>query len=141
MKFTTRVTGILLTLMILIGIFSITAAADGAIYAGIGFVTASGLNLRQQPNTNAAVLATARSGECIVVLDQEGDWYHVLYNLQEGYMSAEYLSVSAIENAELGYGKVTGSSVNLRSGPSTSHNRVGTAGYGDKCYIIGLNQG
>lgn len=141
MKFTTRVTGILLTLMILIGIFSITAAADGAIYAGIGFVNASGLNLRQQPDTGSAVLATARSGECIVVLDQEGDWYHVLYNLQEGYMSAEYLSVSAIENAELGYGKVTGSSVNLRSGPSTSHNRVGTASYGDKCYIIGLNQG
>ena len=141
MKFTTRVTGILLTLTILIGIFSITAAADGTIYSGIGFVTASGLNLRQQPDTGSAVLATARSAECIVVLGQEGDWYHVLYNLQEGYMSAEYLSVSAVENAELGYGKVIGSSVNLRSGPSTSHNRVGTASYGDKCYIIGLNQG
>ena len=96
MKFTTRVTGILLTLTILIGIFSITAAADGTIYSGIGFVNASGLNLRQQPDTGSAVLATARSGECIVVLGQEGDWYHVLYNLQEGYMSAEYLSVSAV---------------------------------------------
>ena len=46
-----------------------------------------------------------------------------------------------MENAELGYGTVTGSGVNLRSGPSTSHARVGTASYGDKCYIIGLNQG
>ena len=141
MKFTTRAAGILMALMILTGIFSITAAAEGTMYSGIGFVNASGLNLRQQPDTGSAVIATANSGECIVVLDQVGQWYHVLYNLQEGYMSAEFLKVAAAENAELGYGKVIGTSVNLRSGPDTSYNRVGTASLGEKCYIIGLNNG
>lgn len=141
MKFSTRVMALAVTLMILISTFSITALAEGNLVYGIGFVKATSLNLRQQPSTDSPILATACSGECVVVLGQENGWYRVNYNLQEGYMSADYLTVSTVENAELGYGTVTGSGVNLRSGPSTSHARVGTASYGDKCYIIGLNQG
>ena len=141
MKFSTRVMALAVTLMILISTFSITALAEGNLVYGIGFVKATSLNLRQQPSTDSPILATAYSGECVVILGQENGWYRVNYNLQEGYMSADYLTVSTVENAELGYGTVTGSGVNLRSGPSTSHARVGTASYGDKCYIIGLNQG
>ena len=141
MKFSTRVMALAVTLMILISTLSITALAEGNLVYGIGFVKATSLNLRQQPSTDSPILATAYSGECVVVLGQEDGWYRVNYNLQEGYMSADYLTVSTVENAELGYGLVTGSGVNLRSGPSTSHARVGTASYGDKCYIIGLNQG
>ena len=131
----------LLALTILCTAFSINVSADSPLVYGIGFVKATSLNLRQQPSTDSPILATAYSGECVVVLGQENGWYRVNYNLQEGYMSADYLTVSTVENAELGYGTVTGSGVNLRSGPSTSHARVGTASYGDKCYIIGLNQG
>ena len=141
MKFSTRVMALAVTLMILISTFSITALAEGNLVSGIGFVKATNLNLRQQPSTDSPILATACSGECVVILGQENGWYRVNYNLQEGYMSADYLTVSTVENAELGYGTVTGSGVNLRSGPSTSHSKVGTASYGDKCYIIGLNQG
>jgi cell wall-associated NlpC family hydrolase len=56
-------------------------------------------------------------------------------------MHEDYLDVLTAENAELGYGKVTGSNVNLRSGPSTSYRKVATASKGDKAYIIGLNKG
>ena len=141
MKFSTRVMALAVTLMILISTLSITALAEGNLVSGIGFVKATSLNLRQQPSADSPILATACSGECVVILGQENGWYRVNYNLQEGYMSADYLTVSAVENAELGYGIVTGSGVNLRSGPGTSHSKVGTASYGDKCYIIGLNQG
>lgn len=142
MKFPTRVAALAVTLLFLIGSLSITASADsGSMVYGIGFVNASGLNLRQQPSIGSPILATANSGECVVVLGVEGDWFHVNYNLQEGYMSAGYLTVSTVENAELGYGAVTGSGVNLRSGPGTSYPAVGTVSYGEKCCIIGLNQG
>ena len=141
MKFSTRVMALAVTLMILISTLSITALAEGNLVYGIGFVKATSLNLRQQPSTDSPILATACSGECVVILGQENGWYRVNYNLQEGYMSADYLTVSTVENAELGYGTVTGSGVNLRSGPGTSHAKVGTASHGDKCYIIGLNQG
>ena len=141
MKFSTRATAMLLALTILCTTFSINVSADSPLVYGIGFVNASGLNLRSQPSTGSSVLATANSGECVVVLGQEDGWYRVNYNLQEGYMSADFLSVSTAENAELGYGIVTGSGVNLRSGPSTSHSKVGTASNGDRLYIIGANQG
>ena len=114
MKFSTRATAMLLALTILCTAFSINVSADSPLVYGIGFVNASGLNLRSQPSTGSSVLATANSGECVVVLGQEDGWYRVNYNLQEGYMSADFLSVSTAENAELGYGIVTGSGVNLR---------------------------
>lgn len=136
-----RVCSLLLALMLLIGLFPATALAEGSLLYGIGFVNANGLNLRQMPSTDCAVLATANSGDCVVVLGQEGDWFHVNYNLLDGYMNAAYLNVSTAENAELGYGRVTGSSVNLRSGPDTSYPQVGTVNAGDSCYIIGLNNG
>lgn len=142
MKFSTRAAALVAALMIFIGSFIPTASAEETnLVYGIGFVNASGLNLRQSPDTSAPVLTTANSGECIVVLGLENGWYHVNYNLQDGYMSADYLSVAIAENAELGYGTVSGSGVNLRSGPDTGYNRVATASYGEKCYIIGLNQG
>ena len=141
MKFSTRVTALTVTLMILLCTLFITAFAEGSIVYGIGFVNASGLNLRSQPSTDSSILATANSGECVVVLEQTDGWYRVNYNLREGYMSADYLTVSTVENAELGYGIVTGSGVNLRSGPGTSHPSVCTVSNGEKCYIIGLNQG
>ena len=116
-------------------------ADDNGLVYGIGFVNATGLNLRQSPDTGSQVLTTANSGECIVVLGSENGWYKVSYNLQVGYMSADYINVATAENAELGYGVVTGSGVNLRSGPDTSYNRVAVASQGDKCYIIGVNNG
>lgn len=142
MKFSARVTALAVTLMIVMSVFAVSASADsGELVYGIGFVNASGLNLRQQPTTGSSILATANSGECVVVLGLENGWYHVNYNLTEGYMSAEYLSVATAENAELGYGTVNGTGVNLRTGPGTSYNRIATASYGEKCYIIGVNQG
>lgn len=142
MKFSMRVISLCLTLMLVFGLVSVPASAEnGSILYGIGFVNATGLNLRQQPDTGSAVLATANSRECVVILAQEGDWYHVIYNLQDGYMSAEFLTVSTVENAELGYGKVIGASVNLRSGPDTSYPKIGTATMDERCYILGLNQG
>lgn len=142
MNFLKRATGWIVALVILSSIFSLSVYADySATVYGIGFVNATGLNLRQQPGTDSAILGTANQGECIVVLGQENGWYHVLYNLQEGYMSADFLKVSTAENAELGYGSVTGSSVNLRTGPDTSYPIVGAASYGERLYIIGLNQG
>ena len=142
MKFSTRAAALTAALMIFSSSFSMKAHADdnGLVY-GIGFVNATGLNLRQSPDTGSQVLTTANSGECIVVLGSENGWYKVSYNLQIGYMSADYINVAAAENAELGYGVVTGSGVNLRSGPDTSYNRVATASQGEKCYIIGVNSG
>lgn len=142
MKLTRRIVTLALTLVLLAGVLTVPTFAAGYQMYGIGFVTATSLRLRQEPNTTSKILATAPRDECVVIISKAGQWYKVNYNLQEGYMHADYLNVKTARNAELGYGKVTGSSVNLRSGPGTSYAVVGSVKKGDtSCYIIGLNNG
>ncbi len=112
---------------------------SGEMY-GIAFVTGSGLRLRSAASTSSKTLDSAAKKEVVVVLSKHGDWYKVSYDLKIGYMSGHYLDVRTTGNAELGYGKFTGS-VNVRSGPSTSYAKVTQGSYGEKAYIIGINNG
>ena len=141
MKITQRMITLVLAMVLMIGSLSITASAASATMYGIGFVNASSLRLRAEANTTSSTIDTASSNECVVVISKSGEWYKVNYNLQVGYMHESYLNVATKENAELGYGKITGSGVNLRSGPSTSYSVTAVGAQGDKCYSIGLNEG
>lgn len=141
MKFTHRILSLALTAVLTLGSLALTASADGNTMYGIGFVTASSLRLRSSNSTNSSTLDMAPRNDCVVVIGKNGDWYKVNYNLQIGYMHKDYLSVLTKENAELGYGKINGTRVNMRSGPSTSHGIVAVTQFGGKCYIIGLNDG
>lgn len=141
MKIIQRITPLALAVVLLLSSLPFTASAAGTTMQGIGFVTATSLRLRADASGSSATLDTAPRDECVVVVSKSGEWYHVIYNLQEGYMHEDYLSVSTRENAELGYGRITGSSVNLRTGPSTSYSVAAVSARGDKCYIIGLNSG
>ena len=120
---------------------STSSTSSKDIKYGIGFVTGSGLRLRSEMSTSAKTLATASKGEVVVIISKHGDWYKVIYDLQEGYMHKDYLDVSKVENAELGYGKVTASAVKVRSGAGTSYSEINKAKRGEKAYIVGLNNG
>ena len=141
MKRTTRIASIVLAVILLISSISIVAYAQTEIKTGVAFVDASALNFRSGPDTSYSSMGTASRNEVVVVLEKTGNWYMVIYNLKEGYMSADYLDVQTRENVELGYGKINSSCVNLRSGPSTGHAIVTQAYQGDKAYIIGVNNG
>ena len=141
MKITRKISILVLSLTMLIGSLAIPASAAERTMYGIGFVNASSLRLRSEASTNASIAATATRGECVVVISKSGDWYKVSYNLQEGYMHKAYLDVATKENAELGYGQITGNGVNLRSGPATTYSVTAVSAKNDKCYIIGLNEG
>ena len=141
MRSSIRIISMVLAIILAVTCLSICVSAAGDVKSGIGFVTASALRLRSEPNTDCETLDVAKNGEVVVVVDQIGDWYKVIYNLQDGYMHSDYLSVLDRENAELGYGSVNGSYVNLRTGPDTSYRAVSQANVGDKVYIIGLNCG
>ena len=141
MKISKRIVSLMLVMVLCFGILPISTFAAGNIMYGIGFVNADTLRLRSQPNATSKILDTAQDKECVVVISKSGDWYQVNYNLQIGYMHKDYLKVLTRENAELGYGEVNTANVNMRSGPSTTYNRTCVAAKGDKCYILGLNQG
>ncbi len=141
MKFTRRIVSMMLAVLLIGSIMTISAfAADpGGKKTGVAFVTASSLRLRKAPSTKSATLDYAYRNEVVVTLGKTGDWYHVIYNLQEGYMHKDYLEVVRVENVELGYGRVNATYVNMRSGPSTSYKSLGKSMPGDLAYIIGIS--
>ena len=141
MKSIQRIFTLVLVLALMVSAVTFTASAAENLVYGIGFVTASSLRLRSEPNSSSAILDTAPANECVVVLEKSGQWYKVNYNLREGYMHEDYLTVASRENAELGTGRITGQSVNLRSGPSTSHSVAAVSSKNDTCYILGINDG
>ena len=141
MNFTKRLINLMLTTVLFICCCAVSASAAGETVHGIGFVNTNTLRLRSDSTINSKILDTAPKSDCVVVLSRNGDWYKVNYNLQEGYMHKSYLNVLTRENAELGYGKVNGSGVNIRSGAGTSYRSVAVASKDSKCYILGLNDG
>ena len=141
MKMIRKITTLVLAAALMLSSLTITASAAETIMHGIGFVTASSLRLRAEANSRSAILDTAPKNDCVVIISKSGEWYKVNYNLQEGYMHEDYLAVSTKENAELGYGKITGKSVNLRTGPATTYSVSAVSSQSEKCYIIGLNNG
>ena len=141
MKFTRRFFSLVLAVILILGAMPMQAHAKGTIMYGIGFTTGSDLRLRQQPSTSSNTLDVSPKNEVVVVLGKSGDWYHVIYNLTEGYMHKNYVSVQTTQNAELGYGKINGTNVNMRTGPGTNYSAVTQGNTGDKVYILGISGG
>ena len=141
MKFTRRALALVLAMALLICAVPIRTSAKGTIMYGIGFTTGSDLRLRQQPSTGSKILDVSPKNEVVVVIGKTGDWYHVIYNLTIGYMHKNYVSVQTTQNAELGYGKVNGTNVNMRTGPGTNYSAVTQGNTGDKVYILGISGG
>ena len=141
MKFPKRLLCLVLTAVTLISVMGLSASASGKVMEGIGFVTATSLRLRKEPNTSSQIVDTAYLNECVVIAGKTGDWYQVIYNLQEGYMHKDHLRVLSKENAELGNGKVSATDVNLRTGPGTGFPIAARANKDDKVYILGINDG
>ena len=140
MKALQRIVSLVLTIFLFVSTVSVTAfAAERQIKTGVAFVTASSLRLRSGPGSNYATTGYAGKDEVVVLLEKSGEWYKVNYNLKVGYMHSKYLDAAAVENAELGYGKVNGSGVHVRSGPGTGYSSLTKAGLNDRVYIIGIN--
>ena len=142
MNFLKHFLRISLLLLVLFSVFSISAlAADpGHIKTGIAFVDADALRLRASPSTSSKTLDYAQDREVVVLLGKTGSWYHVLFNLTEGYMHQSYLDVSTVMDVELGIGKVNHQGVNMRTGPGTQYRSIAKSDQNDSAYIIGFNK-
>lgn len=141
MKRFIRIVSMALALVLFVGSIPMNAFAAGDVKYGLAYVNATKLRLRSQASTSSDILDTATTAEVVVVISKHGDWYKVIYNLQEGYMHSDYLIVKTEADAELGYGRFNGSSVNVRSGAGTSNAAVTRGNKGDKAYILGIDDG
>lgn len=140
MKLFSRALTVLLMIFLIGGMTQISAnAKSGPITTHIGTVDASSLRLRSKPSTTGQILDTAPRGDYVIITGRSGQWYKVVYDLTTGFMHQDYIKTYTTRNVELGYGRVTGDGVNIRSGPSTSHAVIAQANTGHRAYIIGFN--
>ncbi len=100
--------------------------------AASGTITGSVVNVRSGPSTDHTVTGNLLQGTEVTVLEEQNGWYHISYNNLNGWVSAQYIKVTPGATVQ-----VTGSLVNLRSGPGTSHAVVGQARQGDTLLLLG----
>ena len=128
-------------LLIVICLFlSSSATPARADSEGAGTVTASALNLRRDASTSSEVLTCLPRGSVVVITEKKDGWYGVACKGYSGFMSADYLELSDAADAALGTGTVTGSVVNLRSGPSTDYEVIGSREKGASLTVTGVNK-
>ena len=135
---------IIRTALMTVIVSALCVVGASATSVGVGTVTADALRMRTDSNTDATILATASKGDTVIILEDAGNgWYKVDYKTTEGYMSGEYLTVAAQADVTIGYGLVNtnGSTLNVRSGPSTEYDKVTTLDSGAVVNIVGIDNG
>ena len=141
MNISKRILSLILVMALFFSVLPTGAAAASDVKYGIAY-TKSNLRLRSEASTSSSSLATASKGDVVLVLSEsDNGWYKVSFNGTEGYMSGTYLDVETTGHAELGYGTINVSKVNLRKGPGASHSIVAMATKGNSAYVIGIENG
>lgn len=129
-------------LAIVVTVFAAIVVSANAteLKTGIGIVQTGALRVREKPSTGSDVIATAHSGDAVIIIKEVNGWYLCSYNLKIGYVSADYVQFKEKENVKIGYASFD-CYTNVRKGPSTSTEIVKQAPKGETCFIIGFNCG
>ena len=101
--------------------------------AAFGVVSGNNVNIRAQASATSQVLGSADQGLEFNVLGKEGNWYSIMYNGSQGYVSAEYFTVNKVEAT------VVGNGVNIRSGASTDSAVIGSVNSGQSVTVTAQN--
>lgn len=105
-----------------------------------GNITASALKVRSGTSTESEILGKYLNGETIDVQGRVGDWYMVEYNGEMAFVFSEYVDMGDIE-VKNSMGTITGSSVNVRSGPGTDNKVLGKLMDGTMVTLTGIENG
>ncbi len=108
-----------------------TPTTDPVANAQYATVNASKLNFRKGADLNSAVIKTLSRGDMVQVLEQGREWHKVKYGGVTGYMYTQYLKMMSGT-----YGQVNASTLNVRSGSSTSTSVLGKLSRGDVVEIL-----
>ena len=141
------------------GMLLVSALVTPAL-AATGTVNTEGssLRLRSETSTDSSVLTKLPHGSQVDVIDQpEAGWYQVSYKGTTGYVSADYLIVTedgvqpvaaaapaaspTDQPADAMYIRVLQGPLNIRSGPSTDHDKVGQLSVGKVAEVVDVLDG
>ncbi|AUN13473.1 SH3 domain-containing protein [Paraclostridium sordellii] len=116
----------------------------------IKVVVATSLNVRSGPSTGHGIIGSLKNNEKVEVISESNGWSKIKYNGKEGYVSSTYLKDSneggtskpdEKPNVETKIKVVAATSLNVRSGPSTSHGIIGSLKNNEKVEVISESNG
>lgn len=61
------------------------------------YISSTGINFREEPNTGSKILKVFSQNAKITILEEQGTWYKIKHNDQEGYVLKEYVSNKKVE--------------------------------------------
>jgi len=99
----------------------------------------SWLNVRTGPNTSYASLGMIKEGTAVILLESKDGWYRIDYNGKTGWISGKYISLSggqATSPSTNATGKVTATTLRVRSGPGLTYSQTGLLTKGQQVTII-----
>ena len=108
---------------------------------GVGTVTALGVNVRENPNMDAAVVTVLDQGQQAVVLSQDGDWYRISCEGVTGFVSIDYMTLEQEGQAQLGYGLIKCAAANIRSSADTESEPIASLEEEEIVTITGVTDG
>ena len=80
--------------LVLIIILAIILGLTYTTFAVTGKITVETVRVREEATTESKTLVMGNLGEEVEVIGQEGDWYKVKYNEQEGYIYKDYVETT-----------------------------------------------
>lgn len=131
-----RIVIVMLTAMLLCGMFFSVDANAATMDAKAGAVTTSGgrLNVRAQATSGSAVVATLNKGSYITLISQSGSWWKVEYAKgQYGYCHSDYITV--VQGTPVTVTTQSGS-LNVRSGPGTGYGKTAALYKGEVVLLL-----
>ncbi len=105
----------------------------------IKYVNATTLNVRSGPSTTYSIIDTLKQNAKVEVISIENNWAKIKHNNEIGYVSAEYLSDKKVETIQIKY--VNATTLNVRSGPSTTYSIIDTLKQNDEVKVISIEDG
>ncbi len=112
-------------------------------------VNCSYLSFRSGPDTSYSLYDTIKNGTTVTILDSSNGWYKINYNSKEGWVSGKYVSVgsgdsggsSSSGGTTSSTGKITASSLRVRSGAGLNYSQIGSLLKGTTVTILGESNG
>ena len=97
------------------------------------------LNVRTGPGTSYDKIGTLSKGSKVEVVEESDGWSKIKFNDGYGYVSTSYLTETPEESVKIMY--TTPESLNVRTGPGTSYDKIGTLSKGSKVEVVEESDG
>jgi len=97
-----------------------------------GIVNTPELNIREEPDVGSDRVGGYVFGNRVIITETKDGWGKT----DKGWISLNYVYQDGTKGANTAKGIVTGNGVNVRSGPGTEYDKVGSMNYGERLNIL-----